>query len=89
MSAPDTQLSEAVERVRAIAEGKTFSWTADREAIRTVLAELERQRPKCVNCGHIEDDHDGYGGLCDGLGWNASRTICGCQHFAAPQEKPE
>lgn len=32
----------------------------------------------CANCGHAEDDHDGYGGLCDGFGWNNSRMVCGC-----------
>lgn len=42
------------------------------------------KEPLCVNCNHTEDDHDGYGGMCDGLGFNASREICGCQKFAAP-----
>lgn len=40
--------------------------------------------PRCVTCSHSEDDHDGYGGMCDGLGYNESRTVCGCQQFVAP-----
>lgn len=49
------------------------------------LTDLEQGTPqdKCVKCGHIEDDHDGYGGMCDGLGWNASREVCPCQDFVA------
>lgn len=42
--APDTQLSEAVRRVEAVADGKTSSWTEDRIAIRIVLDELKRFR---------------------------------------------
>lgn len=37
--------------------------------------------PKCRHCGHTEADHDGYGGLCDGLGYNDSREVCGCDEF--------
>ena len=40
---------------------------------------------KCRECGHVEADHDGYGGLCDGLGYNESRTICGCEEFVPPR----
>ena len=38
---------------------------------------------KCARCGHSEDDHDGYGGLCDGLGFTSDRTMCGCSSFSA------
>ncbi len=37
----------------------------------------------CRDCGHTEDDHDGYGGLCDGATDIASRTMCGCDEFRA------
>ncbi len=40
---------------------------------------------KCAKCGHAADDHDGYAGMCDGLGWNDARQVCTCQQFVPPR----
>lgn len=47
--------------------------------------------PRCKLCKHIEDDHDGYDGLCGGLHTEATkeewvtpmngRELCGCMKF--------
>jgi hypothetical protein len=47
-----------------------------------------RMSGACGACGHTEDDHDGYGGMCDGLGDNASREVCGCVAFVTPSPEP-
>ncbi len=49
-------------------------------------------KQRCAQCGHEEDSHDGYGGLCDGLQDDAksheefealmdARAQCGCHAF--------
>jgi hypothetical protein len=40
-----------------------------------------RDAPKCASCGHVEADHDGYAGLCDGGICVSSREMCGCLAF--------
>jgi hypothetical protein len=53
---------------------------------------------RCADCHHIEDDHDGYGGMCDGLlteaasreEWNDlmdARAMCGCTNFREKESK--
>lgn len=43
----------------------------------------------CQKCGHAEDDHDGYGGLCDGGTDPDTRSMCGCTEYVAPKGKPK
>ena len=40
--------------------------------------------PLCANCGHVEGDHDGYAGMCDGLTWNKHRFVSGREPICPP-----
>ncbi len=35
----------------------------------------------CARWNHRASDHGGYGGYCDGLGYNEEREVCPCLTF--------
>ena len=47
-----------------------------------------KDMPRCVVCGHVEDEHDGYGGMCEDDADLDDRSQCGCLKFAAPSRNP-